>query len=85
MTAAAAGGPIRPPFRLDVRPLLTHGVEPLDDILAAAADIRVGEVLEVVAPFEPVPLYRVLGARGFAHEALMLDGGDWLARFLRER
>lgn len=67
--------------QLDVRPLLAAGEEPLETILAAARDIPIGGTLTVIAPFEPRPLYRVLGLRGFAHRAEVLNGDDVAAHF----
>jgi uncharacterized protein (DUF2249 family) len=66
---------------LDVRPILAAGEEPLETILAAAREVPVGGALTVIAPFEPQPLYRVLGAQGFAHDATPLGGGDMAVRF----
>lgn len=69
--------------RLDVRPTLAAGEEPFDLIMRTAAGIPDGGTLELLAPFEPVPLYRVLGGRGFVARAEEVDGGDWIVRFTR--
>jgi uncharacterized protein (DUF2249 family) len=66
---------------LDVRPILASGEEPLELILETAVGIATGEVLEITAPFEPVPLYAVLGARGFAHLTEMLTPDEFVVRF----
>ncbi len=66
---------------LDVRPLLAAGEEPFDVILAAAQGIGAGKVLELVAPFEPVPLYGVLGRLGFAHATEERPDGAFVVRF----
>lgn len=50
---------------LDVR---TIEGEPFSEISAALDDLGERESLELVAGFEPVPLYDVLDARGFDHE-----------------
>jgi len=42
------------------------------------------EELELLAPLEPVPLYHVLGARGFSHETESLGKGDYRVVFRRE-
>ncbi len=70
-----------PPTRLDVRPLLAAGEEPFTVIMDAAGALPEGGVLELVAPFEPVPLYGVLGPRGFAHVAVERGPGEWVVRF----
>ncbi len=69
---------------VDARPTLAAGGEPFAEIMAAAAEVRDGEVLVVYAPFEPVPLQGVLGAQGFRFIADELDGGDWRTTFVRE-
>jgi uncharacterized protein DUF2249 len=35
----------------------------------------------ILAPFEPIPLYDVLGARGFSHETAMVADDEWVVRF----
>lgn len=67
--------------RLDVRPTLAAGGEPFTEILAAADALPVGGVLELLAPFEPVPLYQVMRHRGFAHRTAPQPGGDHLVTF----
>lgn len=52
-------------FVLDVRPILQAGGEPFQNIMAAAAEVSVGQRLIVDAPFEPFPLYEVMAKRGF--------------------
>lgn len=66
---------------LDVRPMLAAGEEPFDAILGAARAVPTGGVLEIVAPFEPAPLYAVLGGMGFAHRTEPLEGGAFAVRF----
>jgi hypothetical protein len=68
---------------LDVRPDLERGDEPFVRIMEAAARIQPGEALVIVAPFEPVPLYGVLGGRGFAHETERVAADEWVVRFTR--
>jgi hypothetical protein len=80
MTAIQAG---RECVRLDVRPLLAEGIEPLDTILRAAEGVRVGGTLELTAPFEPVPLYRVLCERGFRHQTEHGGDSEYAVRFVR--
>lgn len=68
---------------LDVRPELAAGGDPLVSILSAAAHIQPGQSLVIVAPFEPVPLYGVLAARGFDHETECVAAGEWVVCFSR--
>jgi uncharacterized protein (DUF2249 family) len=69
---------------LDVRDDLRAGREPLARILAAVDALPPGRGLRLYATFEPIPLYRVLARRGFAHEARRLGGGDWEILFRPE-
>lgn len=66
---------------LDVRPILRAGGEPFGAIMETVAALRPGEGLRLLATFEPVPLFKVLGSKGFAHEAHPIAGGDWEVLF----
>ncbi|WEX08594.1 DUF2249 domain-containing protein [Chelativorans sp. AA-79] len=66
---------------LDVRPILRAGGEPFEEILSAVAALGPGEGLRLLATFEPVPLFSVLGAKGYSHEARELEAGDWEVLF----
>lgn len=66
---------------LDVRPILRSGGEPFQEIMGTVAALQPGEGLRLLATFKPVPLFSVLGAKGFSHEARELDGGDWEVLF----
>ena len=68
---------------LDVRADLEQGGEPFVRIMEAAEAIKPGGTLVIIAPFEPVPLYEVLGARGFVHETEKVAADEWVVRFMR--
>jgi hypothetical protein len=69
---------------LDVRPELEAGGEPFVRIIEAAAAIAPGASLVIVAPFEPAPLYGVLGGQGFSHATQCVAADEWVVRFTRE-
>jgi uncharacterized protein (DUF2249 family) len=69
---------------LDVRPILEQGGEPFVQIIETAEAIRPGNALVLIAPFEPVPLYGVLQARGFAYETECISSHEWVVRFTRQ-
>jgi uncharacterized protein (DUF2249 family) len=69
---------------LDVREDIARGVEPFARIMEAAGALREGEALALRVPFEPVPLYRVLGQRGLVHQAEQAGRGDWSIFLFRE-
>lgn len=68
---------------LDVRDILGRGEEPLALILRTADAIAEGHVLHLRSPFQPVPLYQVLGSRGFEHHSVMFESDDWSTWFWR--
>jgi Uncharacterized conserved protein (DUF2249) len=67
---------------LDVRAELEQGGEPFVQIMETAAGIKKGETFVLIAPFEPVPLYEVLAARGFSHETQCVSSDEWVVRFI---
>ena len=66
---------------LDVRPILAAGGEPLGRIMEVVAALEPGQGLRLLAPFRPVPLFSVLGSKGFEREDREIDGGDWEVLF----
>lgn len=66
---------------LDVRPTLRAGGEPFGEIMQAVDGLQPGEGLRLYATFKPVPLFSVLGAKGFVHEERELADGDWEVLF----
>ena len=68
---------------LDVRATIRGGGEPFDEIMQAVAELAPDEDLVLLAPFEPVPLYGVLGAKGYSHATTSLGEGDYQVRFAR--
>ncbi|HET7621034.1 MAG TPA: DUF2249 domain-containing protein [Gemmatimonadaceae bacterium] len=84
---ADAASPRRPadaPVReVDVREDLRSGNEPFSKIMAAVAALGDGEILRLRTTFEPVPLFTVLGKRGFVHESEEHGADDWSVWFWR--
>lgn len=68
-------------FTLDVREELRGGGEPLPKILQAVHNLAPGQALRLLVTFEPLPLYAVLGRKGFGHEAVQHGEGDWEVLF----
>lgn len=66
---------------LDVRPILRDGGEPFQDIMNAIGKLQPGQGLRLLATFKPVPLFSVLGAKGFSHEEKPLADGEWEVLF----
>ncbi|MGH8199273.1 MAG: DUF2249 domain-containing protein [Steroidobacteraceae bacterium] len=69
------------PLTVDVREELRRGGEPLPRILQAVKTLVPGQTLRLLATFEPLPLYAVLGRKGFGHSATRHGAGDWEVLF----
>jgi uncharacterized protein (DUF2249 family) len=70
------------PLILDVRDILRSGGEPFGVIMKTIGALAPGQGLRLFATFEPVPLFTLLGSRGFTHTTTPLDDGDWEVLFL---
>jgi uncharacterized protein (DUF2249 family) len=73
-----------PEVELDVREDLRPGREPYSRIMAAVAELPENAVLHLRAIFEPAPLFRVLGGRGFRYESRSWAPDDWSVWFWRD-
>lgn len=83
VAAVLAALPAERQVHVDVRDDIRRGQEPFARIMAAVKALRPGEVLVLRAPFEPIPLYDVLGKRGFSHWTERRDAADWSVWFSR--
>jgi uncharacterized protein (DUF2249 family) len=79
-----AGLAARRPVHVDVRDDIGCGEEPFGRIMAAVKALGDEETLVLRAPFEPLPLYDVLGRRGFAHWTERHAADDWSVWFYRD-
>lgn len=68
---------------LDLNACMTDGREPFSTILEAALRLAPHETLEVILPFQPVPLYRRMENLGCDHTALRIEGNGWHITFER--
>ncbi len=58
---------------LDVRPILETGRDPFLDIMGVVKNLKSDETMCIIVGFEPHPLYKVLGDKGFIHYAEFKD------------
>ena len=72
-----------PVVEVDVREDLRAGREPFGRIMSAVSALQDGDVLHLRATFEPVPLFAVLGERGFQYESRSHAADDWSVWFWR--
>jgi len=66
---------------VDVRPVLRAGGEPFSLIMQALETLEPGQGLRLFATFKPVPLFGVMGSKGFTYEAIELNDGEWEVLF----
>ncbi len=66
-----------PYYEVDVRPILREGGEPFSAIMEAVDALAPGQSLRLLATFKPIPLFQVLGNRGFEPAAREIGNGDW--------
>jgi uncharacterized protein (DUF2249 family) len=69
---------------VDVREDIRRGQEPFARIMAAVKTLAGDQVLALHVPFEPIPLYDVLGKRGLAHWIERRAADDWTVWFYRD-
>jgi uncharacterized protein (DUF2249 family) len=69
---------------LDVRPIISSGSDPLNIILQTVRGLREGQALHLINSFEPIPLYSVLGDKGFEHFTRNVMG-VWHIWFFRKK
>ena len=69
---------------VDVRDDIRGGHEPFSRIMHLAAALQANEQLLLIAPFEPLPLLRVLEKKGFRHTVQSNKPGDWEVLFVRQ-
>ncbi len=71
-------------IKLDVRPVIANGSDPLKLILEKVRQLKKGEVLEIINTFEPGPLMILLKKQGFASFAETINDNLVQTYFYRE-
>jgi uncharacterized protein (DUF2249 family) len=69
--------------RFDARPVHAEGKNPIAPILQAAKEVPEGGIFYLRNTFEPLPLYDVLGQKGFVPWARQDGPDDWAVFFYR--
>lgn len=70
-----------PRTELDVRPVIAAGEEPFLLIMNAVEALEPGAVLVLLSPFDPLPLHRVLGGKGFSRATRQVGPDDWATEY----
>lgn len=66
---------------VDVRPVLRAGGEPFSQIMQALDALEPGQGIRLFATFKPIPLFGVMASKGFSHDTLELEDGEWQIEF----
>ncbi len=69
---------------LDVCQDIREGRQPCSRIMQTVSALQESEDLQLIAPFEPVPLFGLLGEQGFGHAAKPIGSGDWEVLFSKD-
>ncbi|MDR2145409.1 MAG: hypothetical protein LBE91_02980, partial [Tannerella sp.] len=64
--------------RYDASPVIDSGGAPMQDILRLANELKSGDILELTAPFKPVPIIDLLKSRGL--QAWYFEGKTFFMR-----
>ena len=80
----AHDAPTPAPLELDIRPLVATGRPPMGPILETVGRLVDGQAFVLIAPFEPAPLYQLLGRQGFTRAVEETGDGAWRIVFSRE-
>ena len=67
--------------RVDVRPLLARGIEPLPTIRRRISNLKSKEGLVILAPFLPSPLIEWMRGEGFESKIEPAGPGEWIVYF----
>lgn len=71
-------------IELDVREDLKNKIEPFQKIMEAIKELKKNDIFILHAPFKPTPLFTVLKAKGFTHEAEELEKKHWKVVFTKQ-
>lgn len=71
-------------LEIDVREDLKLKIEPFDKIMGAVQQLKEGQNLILHAPFNPVPLHKVLKGKGFGYEAEEIEHQHWKITYTQQ-
>jgi len=71
-------------IELDVREDLRLKIEPFDKIMAAVNELKEDQYLILHAPFNPVPLHKVMERKGFKNKPEEIEKNHWKVIYDRE-
>lgn len=69
---------------LDVREDLLLKKEPFDKIMGAVKQLKPGQIFVLHAPFNPIPLHKLLSKKGFVYEVIKLEKKHWQTTYIQK-
>ncbi|TRM11903.1 DUF2249 domain-containing protein [Lentibacillus cibarius] len=69
---------------LDVRQDLAMKKEPFDKIMGTVKSLNNGEGFILHAPFNPLPLHKILKRRGFTYETEKIEKKHWKVTYIKQ-
>ncbi|WP_313893569.1 DUF2249 domain-containing protein [Psychrobacillus sp.] len=72
-------------IELDVREDLLLKKEPFDKIMGVVKTLEKDQVFVLHAPFNPTPLHKVLGRKGFQYETEKIEKKHWKVTYSKKR
>ena len=69
---------------LDVREDLLLKKEPFDKIMGAVKQLKPGQIFVLHAPFNPIPLHKLLSKKGFVYEVIKLEKKHWQVTYIQK-
>jgi hypothetical protein len=70
---------------IDVRPVIQSGGDPFSLIMSTLDTLGPEDSLLLIAPFQPVPLFRVMAQKGYKGKSEATAAGDWEVLFSPEK
>lgn len=71
-------------IELDVRPMLSQGIDPLATIMKTLATLDKTQGLKIINTFIPSPLIQVLGKKGYSHKVEKISDSQYVTSFFPE-
>ncbi|MCF8473687.1 MAG: DUF2249 domain-containing protein [Emcibacter sp.] len=71
-------------IKLDVRPVLAEGNDPLVQIMAKVEALAEDDILRIEAPFDPLPLRRMMASRGYNCHVIEKASNHWQVYFKKQ-
>ncbi|AGK54652.1 DUF2249 domain-containing protein [Bacillus sp. 1NLA3E] len=71
-------------IEMDVREDIKNNSDPFQKIMETIAELKEHDSLVLHAPFQPVPLFAVMKAKGFEYDAVEIDSNHWKITFMKK-